>query len=105
MKNSPKHVENFQKFKSIYGDLKKTNPTPVVLFLGPPGCGKKGFQFDDIEKEIHHLISFLKSEGCKFYQIYYGAFKKSGFSFEINKKSIKNYLPEIEKVELIFEKI
>jgi adenylate kinase len=40
MKNSPKHVENFQKFKSIYGDLKKTNPTPVVLFVGPPGCGK-----------------------------------------------------------------
>ena len=65
----------------------------------------KGFQFDDIEKEIHHLISFLESEGCKFYQIYYGAFKKSGFSFELNKKSIKNYLPEIEKVELIFEKI
>jgi adenylate kinase len=40
MKNSPKHIDNFQKFKSIYGDLNKPNSIPVVLFVGPPGCGK-----------------------------------------------------------------
>lgn len=40
MKNKPKHVENFQEFRSIYGDLDKVNSKPVVLFVGPPGCGK-----------------------------------------------------------------
>lgn len=40
MKNKPKHVENFQDFKNIYEGLDKSDAKPVVLFVGPPGCGK-----------------------------------------------------------------
>lgn len=40
MKNKPKHLENFQDFKNIYGGLDKSDSKPVVLFVGPPGCGK-----------------------------------------------------------------
>lgn len=38
MKNTPKHIENFQKFKKIFE--KNVLSSPVIVFVGPPGCGK-----------------------------------------------------------------
>jgi adenylate kinase len=36
MKNNPKHIKSLEEFKSTYGDI----DIPVVVFVGPPGCGK-----------------------------------------------------------------
>jgi len=92
---SSKHVKNF-----ICVEINAVEVNgPYEIWHRTP------FQFDDIENEINHLISFLENEDYKFYQIYYRGYKKSGFDFKINKKSIKNYLPEMYQVELIFEKI
>jgi adenylate kinase len=36
MKNNPKHIKSLEEFKNTYGN---TN-IPVIVFVGPPGCGK-----------------------------------------------------------------
>lgn len=94
-----------EKDKNVYEIERLKRSKHVKNFICVEIKRSKKFQFDDIENEINHLISFLENEDYKFYQIYYRTYNKSGFSFEINKKSIKNYLPEMEQVELIFEKI
>lgn len=39
MKNNPKYIENFNEFKKVYEGSGKESK-PVIVFVGPPGCGK-----------------------------------------------------------------
>ena len=89
-----------EKDKNVYEIERLKRSKHVKNFICVEIKRSKKFQFDDIENEIDHLISFLENEDYKFYQIYYRTYKKSGFSFEINKKSIKIIFDILEQSEL-----
>ena len=54
MKNRSKHVEDFEKFKTILEGLSNVITKPVILFVGPPGCGK-GTQSKILSQETGFL--------------------------------------------------
>jgi adenylate kinase len=54
MKNKPKHIDNFQKFKKNYGNVGSGLSSPVIIFVGPPGCGK-GTQSETLSDKMGYV--------------------------------------------------